>query len=346
MKTRCTKCVLSSEFPGIEFDDDGICNFCRDQIIATTELSMINSARIEINELINSKRGTSEYDAVVCFSGGKDSTYTLKLAIEKYNLNVLSFTLDNGHIAKTAWDNIHRVVDALGVDHVIFRPSLRAYSSVIRESALHKIYPAMTLRRISAGCNSCISMVNNLALKQALQRKIPLIIAGFTLGQIPANGIIFKNNYAFLKESRQRSLTLLQDKIGNIADRYLTIEQDIIEGVKEYPTSLNILCVEEISEDEIIKEISQLGWTRPGDVDGCSSNCTLNAFNNYIHEQTFGYSPYELELSHLIRSGHLSRDEAILKLEDQPEMQIRAVIEELGLNNVQLNNLKTLYARS
>lgn len=27
---RCTRCILPETFPGIEFDEDGVCNYCRD----------------------------------------------------------------------------------------------------------------------------------------------------------------------------------------------------------------------------------------------------------------------------------------------------------------------------
>jgi len=27
---RCTRCILPETFPGIEFDEDGVCNYCLD----------------------------------------------------------------------------------------------------------------------------------------------------------------------------------------------------------------------------------------------------------------------------------------------------------------------------
>jgi hypothetical protein len=88
------------------------------------------------------------------------------------------------------------------------------------------------------------------------------------------------------------------------------------------PYNVNLLCLENITENEILERIKPLGWIKPGDVDGCSTNCTINSFNNYVHLRRFGYSPYELELSHLIRKKLLSREEALEKLQDQPKAQI------------------------
>jgi hypothetical protein len=66
-------------------------------------------------------------------------------------------------------------------------------------------------------------------------------------------------------------------------------------------------------------------------VDGCSSNCQLNTFNNYVHERRFGYSPYELELSHLIRKGLMTREEALEKIADQPREQLALIARRLEL---------------
>lgn len=329
---RCTRCVLSKTFPNIEFDDNGVCNFCRDETTGAAEDKAIEKSREKLFDLISATKGKSEYDAIMCYSGGKDSSYTLMLAVKKYDLKVLSFTLDNGFLSQTAFDNINRVVDALGVDHITFKPSGVFYKSVIRASLLQDIYNPKTLMRISSGCNSCISLVNMTALKMAIEKNIPIIFAGFTLGQIPVNSMIYKNNYTFFQESREASLNKLREYVGPSVDDYYRIRPSVIDRVKSYPFNINLLCLENITEAEIIKNVETLGWTRPDDVDGCSSNCRLNTFNNRIHFKKFGYSPYELELSHLIRKGQLTRDAALEKINDQPEQQLKSLVTELEID--------------
>jgi hypothetical protein len=330
METRCTSCILSARVPGISFDEHGVCSFCRDTLYFTSEQSAIERARGQIAELFAKK--TRPYDAVVCNSGGKDSTYTLKLAVQRYGLKVLSFTLDNGFISERAFANIRTVVDNLGVDHITIRPSAKFYRSVIRASALHTIYRDQTSVRISAGCNSCISLVNTLALKIAIEKGIPIILAGFTLGQIPTNAIVFRNHFRFFAESRKPSLDRLREVVGDEVDDYYGISDEVLDRVASYPHNVNLLCLESITEDQIVKEVEPLGWQRPHDVDGCSSNCKLNTFNNYVHEQKNGYSPYEFELSQLIRKGLMSREEALSKIEDQPRQYLSVLADSLELN--------------
>ena len=340
---RCTKCVLSSEFPNIDFDDNGVCSFCRDKMYFVAEDGQIDKSRIEIGEMFSAVRGKNEYDAIMCYSGGKDSTYTLKLAVEKYKLKVLAFTLDNGFISGTAFENINRVVDFLGVDLVTYRPSFKFMKSLIRATSLNKIYNKRTLTRISANCNSCITLVNIAALRIALEKKIPFILAGFTLGQIPLNSIIFKNSYRFFQDSREPVLKKYRELIGPQVDEYMCIKDSLLNSVESDPHNINLLCIEDINEEKILNEVGKIGWIAPKDVDGCSSNCRLNAFNNYVHEKSMGYNPYELELSHLIRKGKLTREEALNKISDKSEQQIQSISAELEFTKQDIDGISTMY---
>jgi tRNA(Ile)-lysidine synthase TilS/MesJ len=178
---RCSKCILSENFPRIKFDEHGVCNFCNNELLYITENSEIETSRIEIERLLENRSKISEYDAIVCYSGGKDSTYTLKLAVEKYKLKILSFTLDNGFISPVAFKNIEKVVSTLGIDHITYRPSYKFMNGLFRVSSIENIYSSKTLTRISSNCNSCISIVNLAALKIALEKDIQFVLAGFTL---------------------------------------------------------------------------------------------------------------------------------------------------------------------
>jgi len=338
--TRCTSCILSSAFPKIKFDQDGVCNFCRNEIYFTTENQSISNAGEKIDTLINEHKGKGQYDAIMCFSGGKDSTYTLMLAIQKYNLKVLALTIDNGFLSPVAFNNINQTVDALGVDLITIRPSSDFFIPLVKASAFHEIYNPKTLTRISSVCNSCISIINITALRLALEKNIPFILAGFTLGQIPANSIFYKNNYSFFQESREPILNKLRDLIGNRVDDYLCISETLLKNTKFHPYNINLLCLDDPSEDEILTDIKKLGWIQPKDVDGCSSNCRLNAFNNFIHSQKMGFNPYELELSHLIRRGKLTRKNALKKVADQADITaLKPIIQQLGILQREIEKL-------
>jgi hypothetical protein len=333
-KRRCSCCILSEAYPGIEFDDQGVCNFCRDEIVEKTVDADIEESRTVVDVLIEAAKAKgAEYDAILCYSGGKDSTYTLKRAVERYGLKVLAFTLDNGFLSPEAFANMERAADALGVDRIVFRPSRRNYEGIIKASLVGPLYARATARRISAGCQSCIWIVNNMALKIALEKGSPLILAGFTLGQVPAHGIYYKNDYRFLLDSRSKPLASLRDAVGDGVLPYLTIREGLLKSPDDYPHTVNLLALEDVSEKRVLEEVAEIGWVQPGGVDGCSSNCELNVLNNYAHELKYGFNPYELEFSLLVRRGLLSREEALAKVTDQSEAQLRRMMAALGLED-------------
>ncbi len=332
--TRCSRCVISSGFPRIEFDDEGTCSFCRDRAYHIVDNDAIERARAQVTELFSGRSHGGRYDALVCLSGGKDSTYTLMLAIRKYGLRVLAFTFDNGFLSEFAFGNIRTAVDVLGVDHIMLRPSSEIMKAIFRSSAMHRVYPPRTLTRISAVCNSCITMVNTMAVSLALEKSIPFIVAGFTLGQIPANAVLYRPNYRFIQESREKVVSALEGHCGRSVSEYFSVSEELLSMPS--PWHINLLCFETASEDEIVAEVSRIGWRQPDDVDGCSSNCRLNAFNNYAHEMAYGYNPYELELSHLVRQGLLPRDQAMRKLDDKAGAQLDDVLAELGVSRSDL----------
>lgn len=175
-----------------------------------------------------------------------------------------------------------------------------------------------------------------MSLKIALEKKIPFILAGFTLGQIPSNTIYYQNNYQFFEESRKPVIEKLKTELGDDVKKYMQISEELLKKTDNYPYNINLLCMEDITENEIVDKILPLGWVKPADVDGCSTNCRVNAFNNYVHLKKHGYSPYELELSHLIRKNLLTREEALAKLIDLPIDQINYVFKELKIDESQL----------
>lgn len=336
---RCTRCIQSAAFPGIRFDEHGVCNFCRGEAGTATTSSTVERARGEVAGLFANRPPVKQYDAIMCYSGGKDSTYALMLAVRRYKLRVLSFTLDNGFIAPETFSNIARVVDHLGVDHLTLRPSRRCFTAIVKACALKPVYRPKTLTRISSICNACISIVNTTALRIALEKDIPFILTGFTLGQIPANAIYFRNNHRFLQESRQDALERLRQETGPYIDDYFSIPESLLDSIKQYPHSVNLLALESLTEAQILEAVKATGWEPPRNLDGCSTNCRLNVFNNFVHEKTFGYNPYELELSHLIRRGMMTRDEAIGKITDQPRQQLQQVMAEVGIQEQELDAL-------
>jgi len=92
-RTLCTQCILPSTFPGISFNDQGVCSHCqRYKGRAVTEKQMAKYEQKFI-KLLQEKRKNSTYDVLVAFSGGKDSTYTLDVLVNRYEFLRLPSTI-------------------------------------------------------------------------------------------------------------------------------------------------------------------------------------------------------------------------------------------------------------
>jgi tRNA(Ile)-lysidine synthase TilS/MesJ len=153
----CSRCVLSGNFPGIKFNDKGVCNYCADYSKNSPTDNKLEYSR-KFDSLLEKYKGKSSYDALMCFSGGKDSTYTLSLLKEKYQLNVLALSFDNGFFPEQTLNNIRNVVEKLDVDQLIFKPRFDVLKKIFQYCSLNDVYTPKALERSSAICTSCIEI--------------------------------------------------------------------------------------------------------------------------------------------------------------------------------------------
>ena len=65
----CNKCVLDERFPGISFDDNGVCNFCRsEKSISTQEfIEIISGLQAGENVIVAIKTGSDEDTGLLPF---------------------------------------------------------------------------------------------------------------------------------------------------------------------------------------------------------------------------------------------------------------------------------------
>ncbi len=125
----CARCIIPDNFPGVHLDEQGICNFCK-----KSKASVKTSTAPELLSELLDKSRSKPYDAIVCYSGGKDSTFTLQTLVQDYGLNVLAFTFDHGFTSPQALENIECVTRALGVDREIYRPDPEVIQKIFKVS--------------------------------------------------------------------------------------------------------------------------------------------------------------------------------------------------------------------
>ena len=327
----CTNCVLPETFPRIRFDEHGTCNFCLDSQHKETREGKATDYREKFNSLVSDYKGKSVYDALMCYSGGKDSTYTLALLKESYGLNVLAVTLDNGFVSNQASKNIHKVVEKLGIDHIFFKPSFHVLAKIFRTCAAKDIYPAKTLERASTICTSCMAILKSSALRLALEKDIPFIAYGWSPGQAPITSSIMRNNPDMVRMMQKTLFDPLYRIAGDDIKSYF-LEEKHFSGDYRFPYNIHPLAFLGYSEDDICRDILRFGWEAPKDVDANSTNCLLNSFANVVHVDRFGFHPYAFELANLVREGYLDRSSALDKLRRMENPEATALAKErLGI---------------
>lgn len=315
---RCASCVLPETFPGIKFDEEGVCNFCRSFRGAERLRKAMERYRGKFERLLESKRRRGGYDAIMAYSGGKDSTYTMAVLRREYEMSILALTMDNGFISPKSLDNSRKVVEGLGVDHVIFKPRLDILSRLFLRCADEDIYTEKGLERASSICTTCMGLVKFIALRMAIEADIPIIAYGWSPGQAPIEASIFPNNPDMIRGMQEQLIGPMKEVAGGEVENYFLTEEHF-SMPERFPHNVSPLAFLEYDEDDILESIKAFGWEKPDDTDPNSTNCLLNSLGIEVHRERFGFHPYAFELAGLVRAGYLDREEAIERLDERCE---------------------------
>lgn len=170
MKTeliRCTKCVLPETHETIEFDESGICNICRQQEFKQDSIDW-NVKKKELDKIVEQYKGKHEYDCIVPFSGGKDSTWTLYYLVKEYGLKPLVLRFDHGFLRPNLHTNTLKTMRLLGVDLHSFTPNWHVVQMLMLQSLLDK----------GDFCWHCHTGIFAYPMRVAIEKKVPLIFWG------------------------------------------------------------------------------------------------------------------------------------------------------------------------
>lgn len=128
---RCQKCILPETFPFISFDEEGICNYCR------------NYNKIKLNSVENLRqlvdiyrRNDGQPDCVVGISGGRDSSFGLHYIKKVLNMNPVAFTYDWGMSTDLAIRNMFRLCEKLDVRLVRVEADIKKKRKFIRKNVI------------------------------------------------------------------------------------------------------------------------------------------------------------------------------------------------------------------
>lgn len=122
----CKKCVMPNTRPGIQFDEDGVCEACNN--FAKKELTDWNKRYKELEELCAKYRGCNGdgYDCAIAVSGGKDSTFQVYVMKELMRMNPLLISVDSWSWTEAGKENKANISEAFGCDVLTFSLNKKA----------------------------------------------------------------------------------------------------------------------------------------------------------------------------------------------------------------------------
>ncbi len=329
----CRRCLLPATVPGLTIAESGLCDIC---LVTPPEAELAQQRaeiRHELERIVATHRDVEPYACVVAFSGGKDSSYTLKLLVERFQLRCIAVTIDNGFLSKGTAENCKAVCGSLGVDHLMFTPNQQFVRKMYGISAVQEdMHAPAAIQRASSICNSCISLINTHILQKALELGAPLVAGGYLGGQLPRDAATMSIRPGQQARPRAALIKRFVRAFGDAARPYFSLGRSDADADREI-TVINPMLGFAVLEDEILHDIAQLGWKRPRDTGLTSTNCRLNDLGVYIHHRRHGFHAYAFEIADQLRHGLISREDATRKLNTLPEQtDIQWLADKIGVS--------------
>lgn len=357
---RCAKCILPHTFPFIEFDEKGVCNYCRSYIKKNQPKPV--SLLKELVEPYRSKSGNP--DCLIPFSGGRDSSFALHYIKNELKLNPITFTYDWGMVTDLARRNIARICGKLGVENIIVSADISWKRKNIRKNILAWLKnPQLGMIPLfMAGDKYFFYYAHQIKKQTGIKLNIwginPLENTDFKVGFAGVPPQFNKKRIYSLNYSGQ--IRLLYFIAQNFIKSPSYINQSIIDTFGSYfvryfyPKKDYYHFYDYFQWDEKMIEstiINEYGWELAVDTkstwrigDGTAS------FYNYVYHTIAGFSENDTFRSNQIREGIITRDEAIIKVEEEntPRYEtIKWYLDIIGLDFEtvikKINNIPKLY---
>jgi N-acetyl sugar amidotransferase len=164
---RCARCGIPETYETIEFDADGVCNVCRQKEFKDSAVAWAER-KTQLDALVEQYRGKHDYDCIVPFSGGKDSTFTLYYLVKHYKLKPLVVQFNHGFFRPTLLQNNERTFKTLGVDVHTFTPNWKVVKRLMLEALVRK----------GDFCWHCHTGIFAYPMHVALRWQVPLVFWG------------------------------------------------------------------------------------------------------------------------------------------------------------------------
>jgi N-acetyl sugar amidotransferase len=302
----CDRCIMDDTVPGIVFDENRICTFCHihDDLEISYPMDESTPQRLQsVVDKIKKDGKRKKYDCVVGVSGGRDSTYTLYNAV-KLGLRPLAVHFDNGWNSDTAVQNIKNITNTLGVDFYTHVADWEEFKDLQR-SFLKASVPDAEV--------PTDWVIFSVLFKAAAAEGVKYIIHGHsfrTEGTTPLTWTYIDGKYVNHIQKRFGTKKIKSFPIMSMSD-YLYYS--FVKKIKQ----VRILYYIPYDEKKIMHLLTtEVGWKDYGGKHHESKYTGF--FQSYILTRKFNIDKRKLHYSALIRSGQMTRKDALQKIQVDP----------------------------
>lgn len=316
----CSNCVMPETAETLEFDEHGRCSVCHQIEYKQTAIDWEAKGQ-ELDEIIESVRGKFDYDCIVPFSGGKDSTFQLWYLVRVKKLKPLVVRFDHSFMRSTLIENNLRTLRTLGVDCQTFTPNWQIVRKLMFES----------LKRRGDFCWHCHSGIFSYPMWVSIWQNIPLVIWGepsaeytsfYEYGEDEEMDERHFNTLANLGINAEDMLGMLDDTISD----YPVTERDLkpytFPPAREIRSrNVRSICLGSYIPWDVKKQVKiiedELGW-KGDEVEGVPPGyeyekieCYMQGLRDYTKHLKRGFGRTAHLTSIDIRNNRLTRDEAV-----------------------------------
>lgn len=300
----CKHCIMHSRIPGITINKEGVCSDCTDfaeeQKHETKE--MAQEYEKNMYELFDKVRKENHvYDAIVLFSGGKDSTELVHLAKNKYGLNILGFSMQMSVGKAQATDNMDEVAKRVGFDLMKMSIPLDSYKQYMKYALMNS--DKYDLGE-NIGCAACSFLFRWYAYRLAIEMDIPVILDGRDKWQ--NGGFLFDNGFE-VKEKALKGEKVFS-KLHDLAQDALGTPKGLmgydIEHFKDknFPSFIAPFTFVEYKTMDSLNTIEGLGLDK-SNFETMYTNCDGVYLFDYITLKRFDCTSYHKGYAHGLRNN-------------------------------------------
>lgn len=308
---RCTRCVMDTTDSKITFDENGVCDHCRnfDKNIAPFWKPSENrfDELEELTKKIRKAGRNSEYDCILGLSGGADSSYLAYIAKEVMHLRPLAYVVDTGWNLNVAVENIEKIVKGLNLD---------MYTDVINWKEMADLQLSFFKSEISSQDFPQDHAIFASLYNYAAKHNIKYVLTGSNSATEfirPPVEWIYMNDLTMAKDIHskfgQRELKTYP-MCGMLT--YKVFYRYFRGMHRAYP--LDYVVYNKSEAEDLLHE--KYGWTKYENKH--YENVFTRFFEGYYLPHKFGFDTRKNVLSNQILAGTMTRDEALKILEQPP----------------------------